>query len=98
MILRAPLGVKGVSVVTGAVLHGIGAGDAAGVRLGRVVDCGTAEDVFRLFGTVLVGAGFCSSLSMAAADGKDAACGAEGVGNDPHLLLRLPGGAGGPVT
>lgn len=50
MILQAPLGVKGVGVVSGTVLHGVGAGVAGGVGVGRVVDRDTADDVFSLLG------------------------------------------------
>ena len=48
--LQAPLGIKGGSVVPGAVLHRVGAGVAGGVGVGRVVDCDTADDVFSLLG------------------------------------------------
>ena len=48
--LQAPLGVEGGGVVPGAVLHGVGAGVARGVGVGRVVDRDTADDVFSLLG------------------------------------------------
>lgn len=50
VILQAPLGLKGAGVVPGAVLHGVGAGVAGRVGVGRVVDCDTADDVFPLLG------------------------------------------------
>lgn len=50
MILQAPLGVKGAGVVPGAVLHGVGAGVAGGVGVGRVMDRDAADDVFPLLG------------------------------------------------
>lgn len=50
MRLQAPLGVKGGGGVPGAVLHGVGAGVAGGVGVGRVVDRDTADDVFSLLG------------------------------------------------
>lgn len=50
MVLQAALGVKGVGVVASAVLHGVGAGVAGGVGVGRIVDRDTADDVFSLLG------------------------------------------------
>lgn len=48
--LQVPLGVEGGGAVPGAVLHGVGAGDARGIGVGRVVDRDTADDVFSLLG------------------------------------------------
>ena len=50
MVVQTPLGVEGVGVVPGAVLHGIGAGVAGGVGVRGVVHRDTADDVLPLLG------------------------------------------------
>lgn len=51
MILQGPLGVQGIdAIVPCALLHGVGAGIAGGVRVRRVMDRDTADDVFSLLG------------------------------------------------
>lgn len=49
--LEAPLSVQGAgAAVPCPLLHRVGAGVAGGVRVGGVVDCDTADDVFPLLG------------------------------------------------
>lgn len=100
MVFQHPLGVKGVSgVVPGALLHRVGAGVARGVRVRRVVDRDTADDVFSLLGDSAGGRVFLLFLLICvAADGDDADRRAGGVGDNDGLPLPLPGGAGGHVT
>lgn len=51
MLLQAPLSVQGVgAIVPCALLHRVGAGVAGGVRVGRIMDCDTADDIFPLLG------------------------------------------------
>lgn len=100
VILQAPLGVQGVgAVVPCALLHCVGAGVAGGVRVGRVMDRDTADDVFSLLGDCAGGGMLLFLLFICVtADGDDTDCGARGVGDDNRLPLSLPGGAGGHVT
>lgn len=95
-----PFGVVAVPIVLPcAMLHGVRAVVAGGIRVGGVMHGDTADDILPLLGQ---GAGGCMLLLFlfirVAADGDDADGGAGGVGDDDGLPLPLPRAARGRIN